>query len=103
MTDKMKAFLEEAAKDADFTERLGKADLPEADFALAKETGFELILQNTQWADPDHRYDFVNEVGHYSKKITVVDGMEGSLWILVQLGNVVNEITVKNILITEVK
>ena len=53
MTDKMKAFLEEAAKDADFTERLGKADSPEAVFALAKEKGFDLTSADLETGFPD--------------------------------------------------
>ena len=42
MTDKMKAFLAEAEKDAAFAEKLNGADAPETVIALAKEKGFEL-------------------------------------------------------------
>ena len=48
MTDKMKAFLEEAEKDAAFAEKVNGADSVETVIALAKEKGYELSEEDLQ-------------------------------------------------------
>lgn len=46
MTDNMKKFLEAASQDKDFTEKLTKAETPEALIALAAEKGFALTADD---------------------------------------------------------
>ena len=75
----------------------GKSYAVSLEIGKKNDLAFEFILQNDQWSDVDHRYDFHTEAGHYEKTVTVADGMSGSLWILVQFGNTVNEITVSDI------
>ena len=52
MTDKLKAFLEEASKDRKFTEKLKEASTPEAVIALAAEKGFALTKEDLEAGVP---------------------------------------------------
>ena len=48
MTDNLKKFLEEASKDADFTQKISKADSTQTLIALAAEKGFTLTEEELE-------------------------------------------------------
>ena len=65
-----------------------------------EETNFEVVLQNQQW-DETKYLTIYSELGAVSKDIEVDESNEGSLWIYIQFGNFVNEITISQLQITE--
>ncbi len=62
---------------------------------------FEIIFQNKQW-DETKYLTLSSPVGKVDEDIEVTEKNEGSLWIYVQFGNVVNEVTISNLIITEI-
>ena len=69
----------------------------------AQENGYDVILQNKQWASDDDRIDFLSTpVGEISKEFTVTETTKGTLWFLVEMGDAVNEVTIRNILVEEI-
>ena len=65
------------------------------------EEGFEVVLQNKQWDEARYQ-TLYTPVGNAGAVIHVSEENQGTLWIYVQLGNTVNEITLSNIRIQEI-
>ena len=65
-----------------------------------EETAFEVVLQNKQW-DETKYLTIYSELGAVEKDITITNANVGSLWIYIQFGNVVNEITISKLKVVE--
>ena len=71
--------------------------------ALSEGDEFEFILQNGS-ADSSARYDFANTpTGDNEVEFEVTEETEGSLYILIQMGKLVNELTISKLLVSEVE
>ena len=85
MTDKMKEFLEEAAKDDGFLAKIKETKAAEALIALAKEKGFELSLDDVRssGAIPDDLLEAVTggfsikNVGNWQDTLNELQGQAG--------------------------
>ena len=66
------------------------------------DTPYAVILQNKEDSDPaTERYQYLTSpVGAVSLDVTVPEGVGGSLWICIELGDVVNEIMISNIVVS---
>ena len=78
------------------------------DVSHATEGAYNVILQCKQWTDEgktdEQRYAFSNlKEAKYDKQFTVTEANKGSLWILVEMGSEVNEVTISNLNVVEVE
>lgn len=78
----------------------GKAYEVSFEVSSLEENDFEIVLQNKQWEET--KYETLNSPNGSNKKVIEVnDENEGTLWILVQSGNAVNEIVITKLLVKE--
>ena len=68
--------------------------------ARAQEEDFEIILQNKQWDEKQYKKLF-SPLGEIEETFEVTSENAGTLWIYVQFGNAVNEVTVSKLKVEE--
>ena len=81
---------------------LKKNDAINVSFEVSrKETNdFEIVFQNKQWEETKY-LTLYSPLGNVNEEIEVTEENEGSLWIYIQFGNAINEITISKLSITE--
>lgn len=66
----------------------------------ANSAGFGVVLQNKQWGESRYDYVTIATSADYHQENTVTPATDDGLWLYIEAGNAVNEITISNLTIT---